>query len=557
MSFLNLANFWQSIKKGKFLLLALLLGLTLRGLNSTFGSPSLSISNDEAIFHLSAFNMLAVKTPVSIANYTPLGTYIQIPFLIFSYFAMNTVGIVSNLSDFELFLLSHPGYFLFIPRLISAFFGALTVLVVYKITLELFGKRTTAIIAAFLTAVSFNLVHISHFARPWSAALFFFVLGIYLALKQKRFLAPFVVAVSFGFHQAGILAVPLIVWKLYKRPLILSVVGFLIMAIIIFGFNLLTLRVGVIDAIARDQSFIKEGKFLADLILGKDALVVSFYYTLRENLSVYFLINLLVTDGILVIFGAVGLFKYLQYKKAHIEIFFYIFLYFIFASLFFHPLIRYLLPILVLLTPFSAFAIDNLFGRKKFLLIFVILIASINSLWWNWLFLKKPTFIQAHEWVNNHIGEDRPIAYTGGRFATFAPDASAIKHMQTSSSNAFQRLLSIDGNYYGNLRNIIYLDKFPGKSKFQQLENATFNYPVEYVIDYYLDEKERIFNFDPGSFEIVARISPTDSDDLASLPEPLFDPSWNFATNDKREKVSMYSLERIGPYVDILKVKSY
>src|SRR3989338_1754125 len=95
MSFLNLKSFWQSIKKdkqsfsaNKLLLLALLVGLLLRGLNSTFGSPSLYISNDEAIAHLSAWNMLAEKTPVSIANYTPLGAYIQIPFLVVSFLIM-------------------------------------------------------------------------------------------------------------------------------------------------------------------------------------------------------------------------------------------------------------------------------------------------------------------------------------------------------------------------------------------------------------------------------------------------------------------------------------
>ena len=94
----------------------LLVGLLLRGLNPTFGSPTLYISNDEAIAHLAAYNMIANKTLHSIANYTPFGAYAQIPFLIGSFIMMKILGLVVNVSDFEVFILTHEGYFLFIPR---------------------------------------------------------------------------------------------------------------------------------------------------------------------------------------------------------------------------------------------------------------------------------------------------------------------------------------------------------------------------------------------------------------------------------------------------------
>ena len=91
---------------------------------------------------------------------------------------LNLKNFLQNIKrdKFLLLLLTQPGYFLFVPRLLSAMFGALTVLVIYKITLELFKNKETAVISAFLTAVSFNLVHISHFGRPWTAALFFIAL---------------------------------------------------------------------------------------------------------------------------------------------------------------------------------------------------------------------------------------------------------------------------------------------------------------------------------------------------------------------------------------------
>src|SRR3989344_3127311 len=299
MSYLNLRNFWQSIKKDKYLLAAIFLGLLLRGLNPTFGSPSLYVSNDEAIAHLAAWNMLSEKTPVSIANYTPLGAYIQIPFLIAGFLLMKFLGLVSNAGDFELFVLTHQGYFLFIPRLISGFFGTLTILVIYKMTFALFKNSKTAIISAFLTAVSFNLVHISHFGKPWAAALFFFMLAVYLSIKKSAFFSWVAVGISYGFHQVGILAIPLIFWfnehSFYMSKKKFSVgnfMGILIMILMIVLFSFLTLREGLIESIRQDQSFLKMGKLAADLITGDLNIIQSALRTIKNNLLLYFSISL-------------------------------------------------------------------------------------------------------------------------------------------------------------------------------------------------------------------------------------------------------------------------
>lgn len=555
---INLRNFWQSIKRDRYLLLALAVGFVLRGLNPTFGSPSLFISNDEAIAHLSALNMIADRTPVSIANYTPLGAYLQIPFLIGSYIFMKTFALVSSPFDFEKLILTHPGYFLFIPRIISVFFGTILILVIYKITLVLFEKKSTATIAAFLAAVSFNLVHISHFGKPWAAALFFFMLSFYFLLRGKNLLSLILVALSYGFHQVGILALPLVLLRLIKKPSFKNLLGLVFTISLIGLFSLLTLRTGFVDAIRRDQSFLKEGKFLADLIIGNTNLGESILRTLYGNLSVYFSLNLLVTDGVLLLFGTLGLFLYKAYPKPRRDLVIYVALYFIFASLFFHPLLRYLLPVIVLLIPYAAWTIDMLFAEKKYFVIFILIIASINSVWWNWLYVKTPTFIQVHRWLNENVSGETPIAYIGGRYQTFVPNVGATRHVQTVSPNFYHRLASIiDEDYPNNVRNIVYVSKFPGTDKLEQLENATVNYPVEYIIDYYLDQKERLYNLSPQSFEIIVQFKPTRSEDLVGIPEPLFDASWNFPTNDPRPKVSMYSLDRIGPYFDILKLRTY
>lgn len=556
MSFLNLANFWLSIKRDKFLLIALLLGLILRGLNPTFGSPSLYVSNDEAVAHLSAFNMIANKTPISIANYTPLGAYLQIPFLVGSFIFMKVSGLVSSLSDFETFLLTHEGYFIFIPRLISAFFGTLLILVIYKVTLELFKRESTAIVAAFLSAVSFNLVHISHFGRPWAAALFFFMLSFYFLLKGKNLFSLTSVALSYGFHQVGILALPLVLLRLIKKLSFKNLLGLVFTISLIGLFSSLTLRTDFVEAIGRDQSFLKEGKFLADLIIGNTNLGESFLRTLYGNLSVYFSLNLLVTDGVLLLFGTLGLFLYKAYSKPRRDLIIYVALYFIFASLFFHPLLRYLLPVIVLLIPFAAWTIDKLFAEKRYFVIFILVIASINSVWWNLLFLKKPTFIRAHEWVEKNIQTHVPIAYFGGRYMTFAPSAEAILHVQKVNENFNNRLLSINPGYnLDNVRNIVYVSNFDGNNKLDQLNNASDDYRMAYVVDYYIDPRDRLYDLDPKGFEIMAQFKPTRRGEVVAIAEPLFDASWNFPTNNFRPKLSMYELSDAGPFVDILKLK--
>lgn len=558
MSYRSLANFWQNIKKGWLLIAILLLGLTLRGLNPTFGSPSLFVSNDEAIAHRSALNMLASRTPISIANYTPLGAYLQIPFLTVAFFFMKITGALSTIQDFELFILTHEGYFLFIPRLISAFFGMLLILVIYKITFELFREKSTATVAAFLTAVSFNLVHVSHFGRPWAPALFFFALSFYFLLKNKNVLSLISVALSYGFHQVGILALPLIFWRIAKKPNFASLVGLAFSVLMIALFSSLTLRTGFIEAIRQDQSFLKAGKLLADLIIGSPDLWQSAERTLWGNLSIYFTANLLVTDGVLLIFGIWGIIK--NFKKGDFkkEIIYYIIIYFIFASLFFHPLTRYLFPLVLLTIPFAARELNCLFGAKKYLIVPVLIIASVNSLWWNSLFIRKPTFIRASEWIRQNISRDIPIAYVGNRYKTFVPNKNAILHVQNVNKGFHRRLVNIlPPNGFDNVRNIIYVSYFSGNNELEQLNNASADYGVAYVVDYYIDPRGRLYGLDPSRFEIVEHFNPTRSGDILPIAEPLFDASWNFPTNNWRPKLSMYGLTDTGPYVDILKVKGY
>lgn len=553
MSFLNLKNFWKYVQRDNYLLFALFLGLLLRGLNSTFGSPSLFVSNDEAIAHLSALNMISSRTPISIANYTPLGAYVQIPFLALSYLLAKLFGIVHSVEMFKLFLLTNEGYFLFIPRLISAFLGTVSILVLYKLTYAWFGDKRAALISAFLTAVSFNLVHISHFGRPWSAALFFFLISVYFVQRQKIFFTILSIAASYGFHQAGIFVLPLIILTLGAKKSLKNAPWLLLLIILVAGLSLLTLRVGIVDSIARDQSLIKSDKFLAQLILGKPNLFHSFKLTLFENLSIYYLKNLVVTDFVILIFGLLGLVLAFLEKKGTSVIIFFILSYFLFGSLFFHPLIRYLLPIFVLLIPFSAYAISK-FSKSFSLVALVVLLSSFNSIWWNYLFLKTPTFIQADNWINKNVSVDVPIMYTGGRFRSFVPNKNSVKFTSRFNANAYSMLRDVAGDNFQNTRNVFYLAQVPDQKN--RFFYYTSSFTPNFIVNYYFSEKESLTRIWPNYFEKVITFNPSMSGE-DEVAETLFDASWNFDTSTSRKHPSMYKLDRTGPTVEIIRVKSW
>lgn len=553
MSSLNSKNFWQSFKKDKYLLAALFLGLALRCINPTFGSPSLFISNDEAIAHLSALNMIAQKTPVSIANYTPFGAYMQIPFLVASFILMKFMNIVENVSDFEFFLLTHEGYFLFIPRLISALFGVLLILVIYKITLELFVEKRLAIISSILASVSFNLVHISNTGRPWSAMLFFVSLAVYCALRNRRGLSLLFCTIGFGFHQGAILILPLLFFlnRKWNFSYFISIVFFLSIMLIL---NSLVISQGVRESIKNNQSILLANRFLTDLIAGNKDLSSSAIVTLKSNLSIYYLKNLLITDLVVTFFGILGLI--LTYTKGACfkSIALFSILYFIFASLFFHPLIRYLLPIFILLIPFAGFAISRLV-RSYLLLILLLIFASINSLWWASIYIKKPTFVLAQEWIKNSVDDNIPLVYTGGRFNYLIPNKSAVSYMRELSDNSFARLDNAGKYNSENVKNTIFLNKIPGTTQMSKLRKVYEEYGVYYVINYYLDPKDSLYFNNPNSFTLTKRFNPTRNGAVAGIAEPLFDSSSNFDTFESRRNSSMYNLKEVGPYFDILKFK--
>jgi hypothetical protein len=315
---------------------------------------------------------------------------------------------------------------------------------------------------------------------------------------------------------------------------------------------------GITESILRGQSFLKENTLLIDLLNRNFNILSSLTKTLSSNLLLPYASGFILTDGIILIFGILGIAKTFTKSRIIKILIFYLLSYFLFGSLFFVLALRHFLPFTVLIIPFAAYGIYHSIGSRKILIFLIFLIASINSLWWDWLYFQMPTFIQVHNWVNENIPTSIPIAYIGGRYQTFVPSISAIKQLQKVNPNLYSRLSTfLPNETFDNVRNIIYISNFPGKTKEEKLKNATNTYPVAYVIDYYLDPKERLYTSNSNIFDLVVHFNPTRSGEIVYIPETLFEASSNFPTYDNSIDISMYSIVRTGPYIDILEMKNY
>lgn len=550
-------NFFKNIPSKYILLIILTIGLIVRIINLTIGFPMLYLSNDEAVFHLSALNIIANKTIFSLGNYGPLGTYIQIPIILLASLVLFVSGKIASISDLEFLLITQDGYFMFIPRVISATFGVLTILVIYKLSLKLFKNKSVALWSAFFVAVSFSLVHVSHFARSLSGALFFTTLSVIFAVEstkdprrqfKNRLLSFIYAAVAFGFHQIFGIAVifPLVVTlktysiKKFRTFTIPLIIWFLLILIM----NYLSLGSKIFEVFKSNNSLGVELIRSPGYWLSKSSPEI--VENLLGNIKMFW--YLFLAEGLILLFAIYGFLK--QKIKYNLKLAFVAFFTTsIFFSVFiFPPVLRYFLPTIVFLPIFAGVAVHRLLQKKHFLLsVCLIAIVSFNSTYWNYLKLQEPTFVQLRKWVEKNIPPETPLVSTYYRSIGYVPSRSASAPIRKSRPGYYLRAADLIGdNYPYNVRNILYLEGFNKMSKIDNLNAGLSVFPAEYIIDAYYRDQDRLIDM-AEEFELIAHFTPTEGKIYKRrIPEMYADSANNFP---------FLILDRGGPYFDILKVE--
>ena len=558
-------NFARNIPSKYILLLIVTLGFLLRVNRLTIGFPMLYVSQDEALYHLSALNMLANGTLFTIGNYGPLGAYVQFPFLVLASAMLFIEGKIHNLHDIQFLLLTQEGYMLFVPRVISAMFGTLSILAVYWLTRDFFNKKSVALWSAFLAAVSFNLVHVSHMARGWAPAIFFVLVAVNLALKsvfKKRdelkntFGAFAVAAVAFGFHQLSGMAIVLIVLirifgKQFKKSNILSklnLYGFLLWFFLIFIFNYLSLGKNFFALInphsPQNQSI---GLIAVPENIGRVTNVLAF---LAERGTFTKLPrDLILSDGLIIVLAAVF---FLKKRVSKIYLSFLIFFAFnlILIATILPALMRYFLIVFALLPTFAGNTISSLANRRHslFIVLPLIMVISFNAFWWNVLILKKTTFEETRDWLAQNISPNTPIAAIGIRTLGYTPSRDAANVIRTMHPGYYRVSSSLIGDSYPkNVQNVIYIGQFDRGSELANLEAALKVYPIKYYVSTYLNSSQRLINEKTKvKLRLVAHFSPTG--------EIIYDKDIPSLLLDAGNAMPLTRVNRAGPYIDILAI---
>jgi len=548
-----LKKYLKNLNVKYWLLFIVVVAFLLRVNRIDIGFPALFVSNDEAILHQSALNMLANHTPFTLGNYGPLGSYIQLPFLVLAFLVMQLSGAIHGVKELELLLLTQEGYLLFIPRLISVLFGVLCVLIVYKISNLLFKDKKAALWSAFFAAVSFNLVHISHLARAWSPAIFFMLLAVFLVIKsinngQGRFtvLSFISAALAFGFHQLSGLGILLIISICLLSPKTIQLkflgIGFALWLGLIIVFNHFSLGGNFWTVLAIGNSTSTGLTFFP-----KDVLNIGGWLELfgrRINFAKVFL-DLILTDGVITLLAIYYLLTSIR-SKISLIIWSFILFSFLLVSFVFPPYIRYFFTGFSFLPIFAGYSMSILATKTNKIIVFsVILLSSLNSLYWNFVISQPATFEQLTVWVQNSVRPEEMILIQHRRNFSFVPSKKAASIVRTVLPGYYSRASKVIGDSYpANVRDVIYLESM-GQTGVDGVRRMLTQTQAKYIISSYYFLASRL-PLEKDGLILIKHFSPTGNIIYGNkIPEALFDAPYF---------MPIFQLKRAGPYIDVFKI---
>lgn len=558
------------LKKDKYLniilLVIILFGFINRFINPTFGSPVLYVNGDEAPNYLNALYIIAEKNPfIDVAIYPPFGAYIQIPFLLLAFIGELIFGGIKSIAELKFFILTNQGYFLFIPRIISGIFGGLTLFLIYKITNLLYPKKQLiSLFSTLLVALSFNHVQMSNSGRPWAPSMFFFLLAVLFSIKSVLYIknklvnsitAAFYTVISYGFHQVGIFSLWFfIVLRVYQNKHSFSKVlkDKNTMFGIIIG-NLGVLFIMILNSYGPQTGLFRDiGQYPSNY-----SLISKLTDIVRNNHIIYYLQQFLVSEPIIFIFFIVSLLITRRLNN-HIfrAVFFYLISTFLIVSFSFAQT-RYMLPVILIMPFFAGFALEVFISSlkrgviKQIIITVIVIIAAFNSVLWSSLYIKKPTFIQAHDWIEHHIKPEEVILSTAIRFSAYTPAKDVLPIQQKEDPGFYHQVAELlkEGEYPRNVRNIIYLGKV-GRLVSEETPRILETLPVsyKYIIDIYWDELKdsKLSQVDKTKYSLKASFSPLKNRSSVKITQNIL------TTVDRIPlPLELLRLERAGPFVDI------
>lgn len=163
--------------------------------------------------------------------------------------------------------------------------------------------------------------------------------------------------------------------------------------------------------------------------------------------------------------------------------------------------------------------------------------------------------MQIRDWLDKNISVVTPVGVTERRNFDYVPNASASKYIREHlHPEYYQKAAALIGDSFPpNVRQVVYLSEFQKSSKIENLEAALQNIPLEYIVDSYSKEEDRLIKAS-GQYRLkqVAHFSPRKDIVDTDLPSIVGgDSGFIFA----RYLFPLFGIERAGPYFDVLEVE--
>ncbi|MFH0892336.1 MAG: glycosyltransferase family 39 protein [Candidatus Falkowbacteria bacterium] len=416
-----LTKIGQFLKRNALLIFIVVMGITYRSYGIYFDFPAgINAIWDETygmaylidLFHYKNIFLAKGSYPIFLPIiYAPV-LALRLLYLML----INDLNSVKDLYDF--LIVNGMGHVYIVGRWFAIFFGAVTILLVYKTAKFIFKNRVSGYLAAAAYAVSPALVAMAHWGKVHTAMVFFILLSQYFALiyeenKKIKFfyLSVLASALSIGVHQLGVTSIifPLAALAFNWRKLNIKIIGksFMIALFAILFFYLPNIK-GLENMFVRDTGRIADNGFLG---MYPTHGFERFTYIWHDSFSVESIFVILFI--VIMLFQGRMLWKNMLTRYILIGL---AFNYFLMSTVFAAPsVIRMMLTFLTLVIILSAgyFAsfIYRLSINKKIILFifFIMLLPDIYfSYKWNRM-LDAYTRNETVEWLKENLKSDENV----------------------------------------------------------------------------------------------------------------------------------------------------
>ncbi len=424
------------IKKNFVLIIILIISFVVRVVGLTYSLPLSTVVGDEIVITAGSLRMLAEKTLVLSfphSDYFPLAYYFYLPVLVLYILYLRFFSSYHSFGAIKELGILQTGKFLIAGRIVSVLFGALSVLLIYLISQNLFKNKRISLIASSLFALSPLNVLMSHFARVWSVQIFFILLTFLFLLKffsqkadevgsKKFIMAGLLLGLTFMTHVIGVLiyvSFLAIVFYSFESERLKNFLKFLKSRKFIIFHIPVALSVAASYLINQTSfnGFFASG-FIDNVIKGQN-----FFNTTFSGRWLYYFKIFLNYETAVFLLALVGFFLLYKYQR---RIFWIVFLGFLPFYLYLGPLTavtqaRYSLPMIPFLVLASAYLINFVWEKTGIKMAVILLAVSLIpvaflSFKMDKVFSQESSDVTVYNWMKNNLSTGSKILFINNYF---------------------------------------------------------------------------------------------------------------------------------------------